>query len=181
MNQKQEKRLAADGAYGQYVNGYQGDGKARFLRDSRAMLKATARHLAARGLTASDIRLNPGGVAVSGEASAHYWNPDEAGRRVYASLGAMALGWGRHDQLIVLARVETFVEEVRARRRATAGWRCAGMGPNQWLSANLNALELAEALRALLAPGDHAGHDDGRHRALASANPSPDRDARRWR
>ena len=70
------KRLRLDGSYSSdhgMICAYSAPGherKERFLRDAAALLRETGRHLARRGLTQSDVRINRAGMAVSGEASA---------------------------------------------------------------------------------------------------------------
>ncbi len=136
--QMKNRRLKPDGAYGRNVNGYTdlaAEQKAQFLKDGKALLKEVGKHLAARGLTETDVRVNPSGVAGSGDVYADYWRSDDPTRRVYANISASALGWGRTDALIVLARVQHYRYAERGGARKPA-YRMAGSGPNQWVSAD---------------------------------------------
>ena len=143
--QTKNKRLKPDGAYGRYLNGYTdlaAEQKAQFLKDGKALLKEVGKWLAERGLTEMNVLVNPSGVAGSGDVYANYWQPDDPTRRVQANISASALGWGRTDALIVLARVET-------RRLKSPGFN---IGPNQWLSANFDSKELADKLWQIFCP-----------------------------
>jgi hypothetical protein len=50
--------------------------KEQFLRDAAALLRETGKHLARHSLTQSDVRINRAGMAVSGEVTADFWNPE---------------------------------------------------------------------------------------------------------
>ncbi len=143
--QMKNRRLKPDGAYGRNVNGYTdlaAEQKAQFLKDGKALLKEVGRWLAERGLTEMNVLVNPSGVAGSGDVYANYWQSDDPTRRAYADISASAVGWGRKDSLIVLARVET-------RRVKSCGF---DFGPNQWLSANFDSKELADCLWRIFCP-----------------------------
>lgn len=146
------KRLKPDGAYGCNINGYSDVAaaqKSEFLRDAKTLLKEVGKHLTARGLTEMDVRVNPSGVAGSGDVYADYWQPDDPTRRAYVNISDSALGWGRTDALIVLARVQHYRQDDNGRKPA---YRMANSGPNQWLSANLDSKELADRLWQIFDP-----------------------------
>ena len=150
------KQLRPDGAYGRNVNGYTDHAaaqKAQFLKDGKALLKEVGNWLAARGLTEMDVRVNPSGIAGSGDVYADYWqSPDKPGdptRRAYVNISDSALGWGRKDSLIVLARVQHYRQDGGARKPA---YRMANSGPNRWLSANFDSKELADKLWQIFCP-----------------------------
>jgi hypothetical protein len=151
---KKPKRLASDGAYGEHINGYSdlaAEGKQRFLKDARALLKEAGKWLAeAHGLVEMQVSVNPSGVAGSGDASATFWAGADPDRRVYVNISDSALGWGRQDALIVMARLETY----QPTKAKPDFWRSssAGMGPNQWLSANFDSVELADRLWQIYQP-----------------------------
>ncbi len=156
--QMKSRRLKPDGAYGRDVNGYTdlaAEQKAQFLKDGKALLKEVGKWLAARGLTEMDVRVNPSGVAGSGDVYADYWQPpDKPGdltRRAYVNISASALGWGRKDNLIVLARVQHYRHAERGDACKPA-YRMANSGPNQWLSANFDSKELADKLWQIFCP-----------------------------
>jgi hypothetical protein len=150
--QMKNKQLKPDGAYGRYLNGYTdlaAAQKAQFLKDGKALLKEVGNWLAARGLTEMDVRVNPSGIAGSGDVYADYWQSDDPTRRAYVDISASALGWGRKDGLIVLARVQHYRQDGGARKPA---YRMANSGPNQWLSANFDSKELADKLWQIFCP-----------------------------
>ncbi len=150
------KRLKPDGAYGRDINGYTDFAaaqKAQFLKDGKALLKEVGKHLAARGLTEMAVLVNPSGVAGSGDVSASYWRSDDPTRCAYAHISDSALGWGRKDALIVLARVETYhPDATRGLRKANSNPRRLNIGPNQWLSANFDSKELADKFWQIFCP-----------------------------
>jgi len=106
------KSLAPDGSYSsgdQSINGYsQTDQelKEQFLRDARALLKQAGQFLAQAGWTEYDIRVNPAGMAVSGDVHADFWNPADLLNTVYCTIGASAVSFGdaRTGSLLWLAR-----------------------------------------------------------------------------
>ncbi len=153
MNKQiKNKRLKPDGAYGRDVNGYTdlaAEQKAQFLKDGKALLKEVGKWLAARGLTEMNVLVNPSGVAGSGDVYANYWQSDDPTRRACVDISASALGWGRKDGLIVLARVQHYRQDGGARKPA---YRMANSGPNQWLSANFDSKELADCLWRIFCP-----------------------------
>ncbi len=150
--QTENKRLKPDGAYGRNLNGYTdlaAAQKAEFLKDAKALLKEVGKWLAECGLTEMNVLVNPSGVAGSGDVHANYWQSHDPTRRVYANISASALGWGRTDALIVLARVQHYRQDGGTRKPA---YRTANIGPNQWLSANFDSKELADKLWQIFCP-----------------------------
>lgn len=150
-------RLKADGEYGEDISGYSPEGEARkgqFLRDAKTLLKEVASHLREHGLTKSEININPGGIAGSGDVSAHFWNPDEPTRMVYCTIGSSSVAQGRKDGLIILARREEAVTEDKKKNKR--GWRTGSLGPNQWIDPAHNSLELAGALLDVLGMAQEA-------------------------
>lgn len=128
-------------------------GKEQFLRDAAALLRDTAKHLAAHGLTQSAVCTNRAGVAVSGEVSADYWNPEML-RGVWVQIGSTCLTQlsGRKDGLSILARWRKYTNQP-ARRKSRPKPQ-GNDGPNQWLSPEFNSIELAQALLTIYNP-DH--------------------------
>ncbi len=146
------KQFKPDGAYGRDINGrtdLAAEQKAEFLKDGKALLKEVGKWLAERGLTEMNVLVNPSGIAGSGDVYADYWRSDDPTRRVYANISDSALGWGRTDALIVLARVQHYRLDGRARKPA---YRMASSGPNQWLSATFDSKELADCLWQIFCP-----------------------------
>ncbi len=147
------KRLKPDGGYGRRIDAYSDrteELKKQFLRDAAGVLKEVGAHLPRRGLTKMEIRANAAGIGVSGDVYADYWRPDDPTRRAYVTIGASALGWGREDGVIIMARVQFYRPDNR--RSGEPRYRMADSGPNQWLSANLNSLELADRLWQIFDP-----------------------------
>ena len=147
------KRLKSDGGYGRRIDAYSDrteELKKQFLRDAAGVLKEVGAHLPRRGLTKMEIRTNAAGIGVSGDVYADYWRPDNPTRRAYVTIGASALGWGREDGVIIMARLQFYRPENH--RSGEPRYRMADSGPNQWLSANLNSLELADRLWQIFDP-----------------------------
>ena len=147
------KRLKSDGGYGRRIDAYSDrteELKKQFLRDAAGVLKEVGAHLPRRGLTKMEIRANAAGIGVSGDVYADYWRPDDPTRRAYVTIGASALGWGREDGVIIMARLQFYRPENH--RSGEPRYRMADSGPNQWLSANLNSLELADRLWQIFDP-----------------------------
>jgi hypothetical protein len=148
---RKHKQLKPDGSYGEDISAYSLEGeicKAKFLQDAKALLNEVAWHLREYGLAKCEISVNPGGIAGSGDVSAHCWNPEEPTTMVYCTIGSSSLGHGRKDGLIILARQEEAVIEDKKKNKR--GWRTGSMGPNQWIDPAHNSLELAGALLDVL-------------------------------
>ena len=151
-NQKKKwNQLKADGWYGTDISAYNeqdAHGKQQFLRDAKALLREVAAYLARHGLTESEINVNPGGMAGSGDVYGHFWNPKFPGEMVYCTIGASFVGHGRKDHLIILARKEErIIDGLRKTRR---NWRTGQMGTNQWIDPGKNSLELATTLLKIM-------------------------------
>lgn len=150
-------QLKADGEYGEDISGYSPEGEAcklQFLRDAKALQNEVASHLREHGLTKSEININTGGIAGSGDVSARFWNPEKPTTMVYCTIGSSSLGHGRKDGLIILARQEEAVMEDKKKNKR--GWRTGSMGPNQWIDPAHNSLELAGALLDVLGMAQEA-------------------------
>ena len=145
------KSLAPDGSYSggdQSINGYSQKGqelKEQFLREARALLKQAGQFLAQAGWTECDIRVNPAGMAVSGDVHADFWNPADLLNTVYCTIGASAVSFGgRKDGVIIMARKEKRAPRNNGgRTSAKPTYRNTWMGMNQWVDPGMNARELA--------------------------------------
>jgi hypothetical protein len=127
--------------------------KERFLRDAAALLRETGKHLARRGLTQSDVRINRAGIAVSGEASANCWNPiTMRGVWVEISTTCLSLLSGRKDGVSILSRWRTYKAEPAGRGKRRKRPAHQDEGPNQWLSPEFDAEQLAAALLEICDP-----------------------------
>jgi hypothetical protein len=153
------KRLRSDGSYSSdhgMICAYSAPGherKERFLRDATALLRETGKHLARRGLTQLDVRINRAGMAVSGEASADYWNPDTMrGVWVEISTTCLSLLSGRKDGVSILTRWRTYKAEPAGRGKPRKRPAQQAEGPNQWLSPEFEAERLAAALIEIYDP-----------------------------
>lgn len=158
----ENKKLKQDGAYGAHINGYDSyeaprgfaagaDHKKQFLNDARALLKDVSRLLAKSGLTEADIRINPGGPAVSGDAYADFWSVDTPEETLYVSIGASAVIGDRTDGLSIYYRTHKRANESRGKK---PDWRIVQMGTNNWISANATSTEIAHALLKLIGKTD---------------------------
>ena len=145
------KSLAPDGSYSsgdQSINGYSQTGqelKKQFLREARALLKQAGQFLAQAGWAECDIRVNPAGMAVSGDVHADFWDPADPLNTVYCTIGASVVSFGgRKDGVIIMARKEK--REPRnngGRTSAKPTYRNTWMGMNQWVDPGMNSQELA--------------------------------------
>jgi hypothetical protein len=153
------KRLRSDGSYSSdhgTICAYSAPGherKERFLRDAAALLRETGRLLARQGLTQSDVRINRAGMAVSGEASADYWNPNTMrGVWVGISTTCLSLLSGRKDGVSILSRWQTYKAKPAGRGKRRKRPAHQDEGPNQWLSPEFDAEQLAAALLEICDP-----------------------------
>ena len=147
------KTLERDGLYSSddTINGYSDPGqqrKERFLRARVTLLKQTGEFLARFGWTECDIRVNPAGIAVSGDVHADYWNPDDPLNIVYCTIGASAIAFGaRKDGVLIMARQEQRApNQSGGRKQGKVSYRTSHMGPNQYIDPGMNSQELAAAL-----------------------------------
>jgi hypothetical protein len=162
------KSLAPDGAYGQSINGY-GDMaqkyKEQFLRDARALLKQAGQILTQFGWTECDIRVNPSGVAGSGDVHADFWNPNDPLNIVYCTIGSSGVSFARRkDGVIVMARKEKREVHNNGRRSSSkVSYRNTWMGMNQWIDPGMNGQELGDQVLKIAGlpeadrTGKHAG------------------------
>jgi hypothetical protein len=157
------RKLKSDGAYtGDHGNicAYSPAGcerKQLFLRDARAMLRETGRRLAAGGLTQMEVRVNAGGIAVSGEVYAEFWDPANPLRHVWVEVSATSIRSlsGRRDGASIMARVQLYRPSARQQHPRGHGSPLLErdrMGPNLWLSPELTSAQLAERLRLIYDP-----------------------------
>ena len=143
--------LAADGSYSggdQSINGYSQTGqelKEQFLREARVLLKQAGQFLAQAGWAECDIRVNPAGMAVSGDVHADFWDPADPLNTVYCTIGGSAVSFGgRKDGVIIMARKEKrALRNNGDRTSAKPTYRNTWMGMNQWVDPGMNARELA--------------------------------------
>jgi len=146
----QIKSLSCDGAYSYNgsVNGYSEQAQTRkdkFLLDARALLKQTGRFVAQAGWSEYDIRVNPTGVACSGDVHAEFWKAEDPFTTVYCTIGSTAVSLGgRKDGIVIMARQEKRV--ARDSRNSKPSYRNIWMGINQWIDPGMNNRELATQL-----------------------------------
>jgi len=165
------RRLQLDGDYGPDINAYSDESsrrKARFLSDARALLRQAGQHLARVGMTGCDLRVNPGGIAVSGDVYAAFWMPESPEKAIYCSIGASACRFlgGRQDGLCMMARTH-----LRVSHNGGRTWQVRHMGANNWVSPELDSLSLAAYLLRMAAMQPQAEHLEN---ALATpADPCP--------
>ena len=143
------KHLQTDGGYGPDINAYSEENsrrKEQFLRDARALLKEVGQHLAKVGMTGRDIRINPGGIAVSGDVYADFWMPEAPEKTVYCAIGASVCKFlgGRQDGVCIMTRTHTRVSQKNGKT-----WHVRYMGANNWTSPDQDSLTLATHLLGL--------------------------------
>jgi hypothetical protein len=165
------KRLKRDGSYGVDINAYSDAGakrKAQFLRDARALLRQVGQHLARVGMAGCDLRVNPGGIAVSGDVYADFWMPESPEKTIYCTISASACTFlgGRQDGLCIMARTHTRISHNNGRT-----WHVRHMGANNWVSPEVDSLSLAAYLLRMAGMHPQAEHLEN---ALATpADPCP--------
>jgi len=148
------KSLAPDGSYScgdQSINGYSQTGqelKEQFLCDARALLKQTSEFLTQLGWMECEIRINPAGVAVSGDVYAEFWRPADPLNIVYCTIGASAIPFGgRKDDVIIMARQhQREAQHNSGRKTGKAPYRTKNMGPNHFIDPGMNGQFLAAEL-----------------------------------
>lgn len=119
------------------ITGYMDDGrvKERFLKHAANYLRAVGRSLATLGMTEQDVRINRGGVAVSGEVYGEFRSPHEdVGVFVDLSSSSVHFADRRPDRVILRA-----VWQARRREHTPEG-------PNIWIDPAFPAAELAQKL-----------------------------------
>lgn len=128
--------------------------KRRFLHDAAQLLLAVGRELREYGFTASKVRTNEAGIAVSGEVYGHY-GQDWGEREIFLTVDTTCLNivapppprpgeplsaaWGmttRRDGLVVVGRWYG---------PSPQGRGSAPMGPNVYFDPNTTSRELARA------------------------------------
>jgi hypothetical protein len=144
------KRLAADGEYGECIDGYSDRGqqlKEQFMRDARALLKHTAGILARFGFTEARINVNPAGVACSGDVYAEFWRPEDLYNTLYCTIGASYVSFGgRKDGLTIMARNEKRAEQPGRGKTSKTAYLTTFRGLNHWIDPGMTSGELADEL-----------------------------------
>jgi hypothetical protein len=159
------KSLAPDGSYicsDQSINGYSQTGqelKEQFLRDARALLKQTGEFLTRLGWAECEIRVNPAGVAVSGDVYAEFWKTADPLDIVYCTIGASAIPFsGRRDGVIIMARQhQREAHHDSGRKAGKASYRTKAMGPNHFIDPGMNSQLLAAELLKIAGQEEDAG------------------------
>lgn len=148
------KSLAPDGSYscdGLSINAYSQTGqeyKDQFLHDARALLKQTGELLTRLGWTECELRVNPAGVAVSGDVYAEFWKPSDPLNIIYCTIGASAIPFGgRKDGVIIMARQhQREVHQDGGHKEGKISYRTKAMGPNHFIDPGMNGQLLAAEL-----------------------------------
>jgi len=148
------KSLSPDGSYSygnQSINGYSQTGqelKEQFLRDARALLKQTGEYLTRLGWTECEIRVNPAGMAVSGDVYAEFWKLADPLNIIYCTIGASAIPFGgRKDGVIIMARQHQREAQYDSGRKAgKVSYRTKTMGSNHFIDPGMNSQLLAAEL-----------------------------------
>jgi hypothetical protein len=159
------KSLAPDGSYScgdQSINGYDQTGqelKEQFLREARALLKETGEFLTQSGWTGCEIRINPAGVAVSGDVYAEFWRPADPLNIIYCTIGASVIPFGgRKDGVIIMARQhQREAHHDSGRKAGKVSFRTKTMGPNHFIAPGMNSQLLAAELLKIAGQEDDAG------------------------
>ena len=132
------------------LNGYSDEAAARkevFLRTAKAFLVSVGQEVRQYGLTEMSLHTNRGGVAGSGDVTAHYWAVGSS-EAAYVHIASSCLGTDRPDRVIILARVEqiTKINKVKGKPLVRVG----KMGFNQYPRVADDASTLARYLAKLL-------------------------------
>jgi len=148
------------------------DLKEQFLQDGYAFFRAVAEALGTVGYTEARISKNRAGIAVSGDVTARFRKPGEAGG-IYATLanvGGMTdiceNPQQRQDNLSIMARS---YEQPHSGSERT--------GPNRWIAMS-DSLTLARQLVGWIA-GDWGAHDELEQRIEALNTKQPRRNQKR--
>jgi len=159
------KSLAPKGSYScgdQSINGYSQKGqelKEQFLRDARALLKKTGEYLTPLGWTECEIRVNPAGMAVSGDVYAEFWRPADPLNIIYCTIAASASPFGgRKDGVIIMARQhQREAQPDNVRKAGKISYRTKTMGPNHFIDPGMNSQLLAAELLKIASQEEDAG------------------------
>jgi hypothetical protein len=132
------------------LNGYSVEAAARkdiFLRTAKAFLASVGKEINRYGLNEISLHINRGGMAGSGEVTAHYWASGSS-EAVYVHIASSVLGANRPDHLFVLARIEqiTKIDKVKGKPVVRVG----KMGINQYPRVDEDATTLTRYLARLL-------------------------------
>lgn len=119
--------------------------KEKFLSDAARYARMVARELFHFGFREHDVRINRGGMAVSGEVYAEVFHPEQQ-RWVFfwieSTSGTLS---SRQDMVAIIARWREVVGQPPRNGRP-----CVNDGPNQWISASLDTYTVAVRLLPLL-------------------------------
>ena len=159
------KSLSPDGSYSygnQSINGYSQTGqelKEQFLRDARALLKQTGEYLTRLGWRECELRVNPAGMAVSGDVYAEFWKLADPLNIIYCTIGASAIPFGgRKDGVTIMARQHHREAQHDNRRKAGKASYCTKhMGPNHFIDPGMNSQLLAAELLKIAGQEEDAG------------------------
>jgi len=159
------KSLSPDGSYSygnQSINGYSQTDKElkeQFLRDARALLKQTGEYLTRLGWTECEIRVNPAGMAVSGDVYAEFWKLADPLNIIYCTIGASAIPFGgRKDGVIIMARQhQREAQHDSGRKAGKPPYRTKTMGPNHFIDPGMNGQLLAAELLKIAGQEEDAG------------------------
>jgi hypothetical protein len=142
--------------------------KKRFLRDASNYLIGVGRELERYGFREAAARINPGGIAVSGDVDADYYpetitTPHDRFIHLNISqtcvsilgeappIGVMPTTLAfttRHDSICIMGRWHE--PPPPGERGVARGARSTIMGPNHWFDANTNCVDLAAQVALLL-------------------------------
>jgi hypothetical protein len=159
------KSLAPDRSYScgdQSINGYSQTGqelKEQFLRDARALLKQTGEFLTRLEWAECEIRINPAGVAVSGDVYAEFWKTADPLDIVYCTIGASAIPFGgRKDGVIIMARQhQREIHQDSGRKAGKISYRTKSMGSNHFIDPGMNGQLLAAELLKIAGQEEDTG------------------------
>lgn len=120
-----------------------------FLSDARRYLRSVGEHLRSAGFHEQCVRVNPGGIAVSGEAYGCFYRPGEH-RFLFVELGTEMIEGltPREDQVSLFARWE---------EEGTNG-QGSKSGQNNWLNPSFSSAVTAKCLLILLSQENLAAH-----------------------
>ena len=137
------------------LNGYTEEAqraKDQFLRDAKRLLVETGKYLFDVGLPDAEISVSQGGIAVSGDVWAHFWNANDPGYCVTCFITASVLGV-RPDHVMITARKDEWKERPGRKKKAT--WSAGRMGVNRDIPTTLDSRALADVLEQIFLTGDY--------------------------